>query len=63
MISQLRPGGTVVVLKLNWLGRLLLDLIDLVAESQLRGISRACRRASTQPLAAPSQTPCLAGRV
>ncbi|MDX5438732.1 MAG: hypothetical protein LPK03_16145 [Pontibacter sp.] len=34
MIAQLRTGDTVVVLKLNRLGRLLLDLIDLVAESQ-----------------------------
>ncbi|WP_187264679.1 recombinase family protein [Pontibacter beigongshangensis] len=38
MISQLRAGDTVVVWKLDRLGRSLRDLIDLVAEFQERGV-------------------------
>ncbi len=38
MISQLRSGDTVVVWKLDRLGRSLRDLIDLVAEFQERGV-------------------------
>jgi DNA invertase Pin-like site-specific DNA recombinase len=38
LITQLRSGDTVVVWKLDRLGRSLRDLIDLVAELQQRGI-------------------------
>ncbi|PSR56710.1 resolvase [Adhaeribacter arboris] len=38
LLSQLRSGDTVVVWKLDRLGRSLRDLIDLVAEFQKRGI-------------------------
>ena len=38
MISQLRSGDTVVVWKLDRLGRSLRDLIDLVAEFKERGV-------------------------
>ncbi|MCC9167890.1 recombinase family protein [Pontibacter harenae] len=38
MISQLRAGDTVVVWKLDRLGRSLRDLIDLVSEFQERGV-------------------------
>ncbi|GAA4316502.1 recombinase family protein [Nibribacter koreensis] len=38
MISQLRPGDTVVVWKLDRLGRSLRDLIDLVAEFKEKGV-------------------------
>ncbi|WP_162055949.1 recombinase family protein [Pontibacter pamirensis] len=38
MISQLRAGDTVVVWKLDRLGRSLRDLIDLVAEFKERGV-------------------------
>jgi len=38
MISQLRSGDTVVVWKLDRLGRSLKDLIELVAEFQERGV-------------------------
>ena len=38
MISQLRAGDTVVVWKLDRLGRSLRDLIDLVAEFRERGV-------------------------
>ncbi|WP_161889509.1 recombinase family protein [Pontibacter russatus] len=38
MISQLRPGDTVVVWKLDRLGRSLRDLIELVAEFRERGV-------------------------
>jgi DNA invertase Pin-like site-specific DNA recombinase len=39
MIGQLREGDTVVVWKLDRLGRSLRDLIDLVAEFQRRGVN------------------------
>jgi DNA invertase Pin-like site-specific DNA recombinase len=38
LISQLRAGDTVVVWKLDRLGRSLRDLIDLVAEFQKKGV-------------------------
>ncbi len=38
MLSQVRSGDTVVVWKLDRLGRSLRDLIDLVAEFQKRGV-------------------------
>ncbi|MBC5994004.1 recombinase family protein [Pontibacter cellulosilyticus] len=38
MIAHLRPGDTVVVWKLDRLGRSLRDLIDLVAEFRERGV-------------------------
>ena len=38
MLGQLRSGDTVVVWKLDRLGRSLRDLIDLVAEFQRRGV-------------------------
>ena len=38
MVSQLRAGDTVVVWKLDRLGRSLRDLIDLVAEFRERGV-------------------------
>ena len=38
MVSQLRSGDTVVVWKLDRLGRSLRDLIDLVAEFRERGV-------------------------
>lgn len=38
MVAQLRPGDTVVVWKLDRLGRSLRDLIDLVAEFKERGV-------------------------
>lgn len=41
MVSQLRAGDTVVVWKLDRLGRSLRDLIDLVAEFQVRGVEFA----------------------
>jgi DNA invertase Pin-like site-specific DNA recombinase len=38
MIGQLRGGDTVVVWKLDRLGRSLRDLIDLVAEFKEKGV-------------------------
>ncbi|HEY5134647.1 MAG TPA: recombinase family protein [Candidatus Nanopelagicales bacterium] len=38
MLGQLRPGDTVVIWRLDRLGRSLRHLIDLVAELELRGV-------------------------
>jgi DNA invertase Pin-like site-specific DNA recombinase len=38
MLGQLRPGDTVVIWRLDRLGRSLRHLIDLVAEFELRGV-------------------------
>jgi DNA invertase Pin-like site-specific DNA recombinase len=55
VLDQLRPGDTLVVWKLDRLGRSLRHLVDTVTGLADRGIaSAACRRRSTPPPPAAS---------
>ena len=55
LLDQLRPGDTLVVWKLDRLGRSLRHLVDTISELAERGVGfRSCRRRSTPPPRAAS---------
>jgi DNA invertase Pin-like site-specific DNA recombinase len=51
MREHLRPGDTVVITRLDRLGRSTKDLLNLVADLQIRGVNlEALEQRSTRPL-------------